>query len=38
MELRKKGIDLYDKGQTKAIVREIEQNYPYLKATTARIA
>jgi hypothetical protein len=38
MELRKKGIDLYDKGQTKAIVREIEQNYPYLKCTTAKIA
>lgn len=38
MQLRKKGIDIYDQTQTKAIVREIETNYPWLKTTTARIA
>ncbi len=37
MQLKKKGIDLYDKSATKAIVREIEQNYPFCKATNARI-
>lgn len=37
MELRKKGIDLYNGHQTKEIIREIETNYPWLKATEARI-
>lgn len=38
MELRKKGIDIYDKNATKAILKEINQNYPWLKATTKRHA
>lgn len=33
LQLRKKGLRLEDKFATKAICREIEQNYPYLKAT-----
>ena len=36
MELKKKGIDIYDKNATKAIIKEIEQNYPWLKATDAK--
>ncbi len=38
MQLKKKGLDIYDQTQTKAIVREIETNFPFCKATTARIA
>ena len=33
IELAKKGLSLYDKNHTKAILKEINQNYPYLKAT-----
>ncbi len=33
MEMRKKGIDIHDRTQTKRILNEINQNYPYLKAT-----
>jgi hypothetical protein len=33
MELRKKGIDIHDRTQTKKILNEINQNYPYLRAT-----
>jgi hypothetical protein len=32
MELKKKGLNLYDKNATKRIMQEIERNYPYLKA------
>jgi len=34
LELRKKGIDMYNKNHTKAFMREINQNYPHLKYTT----
>ncbi len=33
LELRKKGINIYDKSQTKAVLKEINTNYPLLKAT-----
>lgn len=35
MELRKKGIDIYNPHQTKELLREINKNYPFLKVTTA---
>ena len=35
MELRKKGIDIYNPLQTKELLREINANYPFLKVTTA---
>ncbi len=34
IELRKKGLNIYDKNATKAIIKEINQNYPAFKATT----
>lgn len=37
MEMKKKGIDIYDKNATPRIMQEIEQNYPYLKATEAKM-
>lgn len=37
LELRKKGINIYDKNCTKRLIQEIEQNYPYLKTTEAKI-
>lgn len=33
MELKAKGIDLYDPNNTRRILEEINRNYPYLKAT-----
>lgn len=33
MELKAKGIDIFDPTATKKIMAEINQNYPYLKAT-----
>ena len=33
VELRNKGIDIYNKNQTKELLKEINTNYPYLKAT-----
>lgn len=33
LELRKKGINIYNKHQTKELLKEINTNYPYLKAT-----
>lgn len=36
LELKKKGIDIYNPNQTKEILREINTNYPFLKATTVR--
>lgn len=33
MQLRSKGINIWDRGCTKALLREINQNYPWLKAT-----
>jgi len=37
MELKKKGINIYDKGATQLIIKEIEQNYPHLKTTEAKL-
>jgi hypothetical protein len=36
MELKKKGIDIYNPNQTKELLKEINTNYPYLKATIAK--
>lgn len=36
--LRNKGIDIYDKNATKAILKEINMNFPWLKATDKRHA
>jgi hypothetical protein len=36
LELKKKGIDIYNPNQTKELLREINTNYPFLKVTTAR--
>lgn len=36
MELRKKGIDIFNPHQTKELIKEINTNYPFLKATTAK--
>lgn len=33
LELRQKGINIYDKNNTKRLLREINENYPYLKTT-----
>lgn len=33
IELRNKGINIYNKHQTKEVLREINTNYPKLKAT-----
>ncbi len=33
IELRNKGIDIYNKHQNKELLKEINQNYPKLKAT-----
>lgn len=33
VELKKKGLDLHNKDHMKAILKEINTNYPYLKAT-----
>lgn len=38
MAMRAKGIDIYDKNATKAIIKEINTNYPWLKATDKRHA
>src|SRR6185503_3548553 len=38
MELKKKGIDIYNKHQTKEIIKEINMNYPWLRATDKRHA
>lgn len=38
MELRQKGIDVFNPNQTKEILREINANYPYLKLTDKRVA
>lgn len=33
LELRQKGINIYNKHQTKEVLKEINTNYPHLKAT-----
>ncbi len=37
MELKKKGINVYDKTHSKRLLQEIEQNYPYLKVTDKKM-
>jgi hypothetical protein len=37
MELKKKGISIYDKNCSKRLIQEIEQNYPYLKVTDKKM-
>ena len=34
MQLKQKGIDIYNPDQTKELIKEINTNYPYLKLTT----
>jgi inorganic pyrophosphatase len=34
IELKKKGIDINNPNQTKELLKEINENYPYLKTTT----
>lgn len=38
MELKKKGIDVFNRHHTKRVYQEIETNYPYLKVTDKKIA
>lgn len=33
IDLKNKGIDIFDKSCTKRLIREINENYPWLKAT-----
>jgi hypothetical protein len=37
LALRQKGINIYDKSQTKDVIREIERNYPHCKVTNRKI-
>ncbi len=34
MQLKAKGIDIYNKDQTKELLKELNTNYPWLKTTT----
>lgn len=36
MQLKAKGIDIYNKDQTKELLKEINENYPFLKTTTKK--
>lgn len=36
MQLKAKGIDIYNQDQTKELMKEINTNYPWLKTTTKR--
>ena len=36
MQLKAKGIDIYNKDQTKELLKEINTNYPWLKTTTKK--
>ena len=38
MQMKAKGIDVFNPGHMKDVLREINQNYPYLKATDKRHA
>ena len=38
VQMRAKGINIYDKNNTKRVLREIETNYPYLKVTNLKHA
>ena len=35
-KLKQKGIDIYNKDQTKELLKEINTNYPWLKTTTKK--
>lgn len=35
LQLKRKGIDIYNPHQTKEVLKEINTNYPFLKTTTA---
>jgi len=37
LELRQKGLNIYDKNNTKRLIREIETNYPLCKVTNRKI-
>ena len=37
LELRQKGINIYDKNNTKRLIQEIERNYPLCKVTNRKI-
>lgn len=37
LELKKKGIDINNPDHSKAVFREINQNYPFLKVTTKTV-
>ena len=36
LKLKEKGIDIYNKDQTKELLKEINENYPWLKTTTKK--
>lgn len=38
LALRQKGLNIYDKNQTRQLIREIETNYPHLKVTNLKHA
>lgn len=38
MQLRKKGIDVFNKDHESRVFKEINENYPYLKCTVGRHA
>lgn len=37
LELRQKGLNIYDKNNTKRLIHEIETNYPLCKVTNRKI-
>lgn len=37
MEMRKKGIDVWNKDHTQAVIKEIETNYPLCKVTNRKL-
>ena len=37
MDMRKKGINVWDPNQTKEMIREIERNYPLCKVTNRKM-
>lgn len=37
LELRQKGLNIWDKDNTKRLIREIERNYPHCKVTNRKM-
>lgn len=37
LELRQKGLNIYDKNNTKQLIKEIERNYPHCKVTNRKL-